>query len=133
VHGAGPRSHADDCAESLLRNILFNGRIASLPPVAASRKGPLRLIRPLVFVSEELTAAYVRACDLRPVGCVCGEKESIRRELRLLLDALRRRHPGVSESITAALGNVNPYTLLDPALSKRGADAAPAFADTLHR
>src|SRR5262249_45549930 len=30
---------ADDCAESLLRNILFNGRIASLPPVALSRKG----------------------------------------------------------------------------------------------
>ena len=28
---------ADDCAESLLRNVLFNGRIASLPPVATSR------------------------------------------------------------------------------------------------
>src|SRR5215475_13276921 len=27
---------ADDCAESLMRNILFNGRIASLPPVADS-------------------------------------------------------------------------------------------------
>src|SRR5215831_11790308 len=32
---------ADDCAESLLRNILFNGRIASLPPVAQSQKGTL--------------------------------------------------------------------------------------------
>src|SRR5262245_239562 len=67
---------ADDCAESLLRNILFNGRIASLPPVAASRKGALRLIRPLVLVSETLTDAYVRACGLSPVGCACGEKES---------------------------------------------------------
>src|SRR5215471_10623270 len=38
---------ADDCAESLMRNILFNGRIASLPPVAQSRRGNLRLIRPL--------------------------------------------------------------------------------------
>ena len=34
---------ADDCAESLLRNVLFNGRIASLPPVAQSQKGNLRL------------------------------------------------------------------------------------------
>src|SRR5215510_3304514 len=33
---------ADDCAESLLQNVLFNGRIASLPPVAESRKGNLR-------------------------------------------------------------------------------------------
>jgi tRNA 2-thiocytidine biosynthesis protein TtcA len=122
---------ADDCAESLLRNILFNGRIASLPPVARSRKGTLRLIRPLVFVSEAQTEAYVRAADLRPVGCVCGERESIRRELRVLLDELKRRHPGVSESITAALGNVNPYTLFDPNLSKQGADSALAFADLL--
>src|SRR5262245_32135974 len=30
---------ADDCAESLLRNVLFNGRIASLPPVVESRRG----------------------------------------------------------------------------------------------
>ncbi len=113
---------ADDCAESLLRNILFNGRIASLPPVAASRKGTLRLIRPLVFVSEEQTLAYVRAFGLPSVGCVCGEKESIRREIRSLLDALRRRHPGVSESVSAALGNVNPYTLFDPKLSKEGTE-----------
>src|SRR5215207_3412131 len=37
---------ADDCSESLFRNILFNGRIGSLQPVAESRKGGLRLIRP---------------------------------------------------------------------------------------
>jgi tRNA 2-thiocytidine biosynthesis protein TtcA len=119
---------ADDCAESLLRNILFNGRIASLPPVATSRKGTLRLIRPLVFVSEELTLAYVRACGLLPVGCACGEKEGIRRQIRSLLHELRGRHPGVAESIIAALGNVNPYTLFDPKLSKEGADVSLAFA-----
>ena len=60
------------------------------------------------------------ACDLSPVGCVCGEKESIRRELRSLLDEVKRRHPGVSESITAALGNVNPYTLCDPGALQGG-------------
>ena len=122
---------ADDCAEALLRNIFFNGRIASLPPVAASRKGAFRLIRPLVLVSEGLTEAYVQACGLSPVGCVCGDKESVRREIRALLDALKRRHPGVAESITAALGNVNPYTLADPGLVKEGADAPLAFASAL--
>lgn len=122
---------ADDCAESLLRNILFNGRIASLPPVAASRRGTLRLIRPLVFVTEAQTLAYVRSCGLPSVGCACGEKESIRREIRSVLDALERRHPGVADSVMAALGNVNPYTLFDPKLSKEGADVAPAFAGAL--
>jgi hypothetical protein len=89
---------ADDCAEALLRNILFNGRIASLPPVAVSRKGTLRLVRP-----------------------------SVRGEIRAFLATLRGRHPGVAESVVAALGNVNPYTLFDPALEKPGADLSPAF------
>jgi tRNA 2-thiocytidine biosynthesis protein TtcA len=118
---------ADDCAEALLRNILFNGRIASLPPVATSRKGTLRLIRPLAFVSEALTTAYARVRRLETVGCVCGEKDSVRREIRAFLGALKTRHPGVAESVTAALGNVNPYTLFDPALAKEGADLSPAF------
>jgi tRNA 2-thiocytidine biosynthesis protein TtcA len=122
---------ADDCAESLLRNVLFNGRIASLPPVAESRRGRLRLIRPLVFVSEALTAAFAAERGLATVACVCGERDSVRREIRDFLDGLRVRHVGVAESITAALGNVNPYTLCDPALSKNGADVSPAFVETI--
>jgi tRNA 2-thiocytidine biosynthesis protein TtcA len=120
---------ADDCAESLLRNILFNGRIASLPAVATSRKGTLRLIRPLVYVSEDLTSAFAAERALDTVPCACGEKESVRREIRAFLAGLRARHPGVAESIMGALGNVNPYTLLDPALCKEGADVSPAFAE----
>jgi hypothetical protein len=50
---------ADDCAESLMRNILFNGRIASLPPVSQSQKGTVRLIRPLCF-SIEVKLATLR-------------------------------------------------------------------------
>ena len=118
---------ADDCAEALLRNILFNGRIASLPPVATSRKGALRLIRPLVFVNEALTAAYTREQGVATVGCVCGERESVRREIREFLARLRDAHPGVAESIMAALANVNPYTLFDRDLFKPGADPSPAF------
>jgi len=102
---------ADDCAESLLRNILFNGRIASLPPVSRSQKGNLRLIRPLVYVTETLSTEYARAQGFLPIACVCGEKESVRREIREFLDAMKSRHLGIPDSITAALGNVNLYTL----------------------
>jgi tRNA 2-thiocytidine biosynthesis protein TtcA len=102
---------ADDCSESLFRNILFNGRIASLPPVAESRKGNLRLIRPLVFVTEDLSTEYARAQGFLTIACVCGEKESVRREIREFMDSMKLRHPGIPESVTAALGNVNLYTL----------------------
>jgi tRNA 2-thiocytidine biosynthesis protein TtcA len=116
---------ADDCAESLLRNILFNGRIASLPPVAESRRGRLRLIRPLALVTEEMTAAYARAAGLDTIGCVCGDRDSVRREIRAFVTSLAGRHAGVRDSIAAALGNVNPYTLFDRALHKDGADVSP--------
>jgi tRNA 2-thiocytidine biosynthesis protein TtcA len=117
---------ADDCAESLLRNVLFNGRIASLPPVAESRRGGLRLVRPLVLVTEELTGAYASAAGLAPIGCVCGDRDSVRREIRSLLSTLDGRHPGIRASIAAPLGNVNPYMLFDAALHKNG--TAPAFS-----
>src|ERR1700678_793652 len=46
---------AADFCDSLLRNILFTGRISSLPPITHSREGDFRLIRPLVYVNEEIT------------------------------------------------------------------------------
>jgi tRNA 2-thiocytidine biosynthesis protein TtcA len=113
---------ADDCAESLLRNILFNGRIASLPPVSQSSKGSLRLIRPLVYLTEDLSTEYALAQGFLPIACVCSEKESVRREIREFLDTMKSRHIGISDSIAAALGNVNLYTLL-------GEDA-PVAVDT---
>jgi tRNA 2-thiocytidine biosynthesis protein TtcA len=102
---------ADDCAESLLRNILFNGRIASLPPVSRSQKGTVRLIRPLVYVTEDLSTQYAGSQGFLPIACVCSEKENVRREIREFLDTMKSRHVGISDSITAALGNVNLYTL----------------------
>src|SRR5438128_8422283 len=103
---------ADDCAESLLRNVLFNGRIASLPPVSQSQKGNVRLIRPLVYVTEDLSTEYARAQGFLPIACVCSEKENVRREIREFLETMKARHIGISDSITAALGNVYLYTLI---------------------
>jgi tRNA 2-thiocytidine biosynthesis protein TtcA len=105
---------ADDCAEALLRSILFNGRIASLPPVARSRKGPLRIVRPLVLLTEDLTEAYTALHGLPVVKCVCSEKDGVRREIRELLTGLERLHPGIPASIAAALGNVHPGSLFGP-------------------
>lgn len=52
---------ADDFCEALLRNALFTGKLSALPPVAHSRDREFRLIRPLVFVSEDLTRRWAEA------------------------------------------------------------------------
>jgi tRNA 2-thiocytidine biosynthesis protein TtcA len=118
---------ADDCAEALLRNILFNGRIAALPPVAESRKGTMRVIRPLVYVSEDLTRKYVEQDELAGIGCICAEKDGPRKDIRAFLEQMSEDYVDVPESITAALANVNPYTLFDSKLQKEDADISPAF------
>jgi tRNA 2-thiocytidine biosynthesis protein TtcA len=94
---------ADDAAEALLRGILFNGRVAAMRPVAQARKGVIRLIRPLIQVPERLTRAYAEARGYDPIGCVCGDKDGVRREIRDFLAALSTRHPGVPASIQAAV------------------------------
>src|SRR6476469_2333514 len=49
---------ADDFCEALLRNTMFTGKLSSLPPVTHSRDRDFRLIRPLVYVTEDVTRAY---------------------------------------------------------------------------
>src|SRR5258705_5109763 len=52
---------ADDFCESLLRNTMFTGKLSSLPPVTYSRERDYRLIRPLVFVTEDITRAFAES------------------------------------------------------------------------
>src|SRR5215470_20416440 len=52
---------ADDFCEALLRNTMFTGKLSALPPVTTSRDREFRLIRPLVYVTEEITRAYAES------------------------------------------------------------------------
>jgi tRNA 2-thiocytidine biosynthesis protein TtcA len=108
---------ADDFCEALLRNTLFTGKLSALPPVTESKKGDFRLIRPLVFVTEEITAAYAQACGVPVVPCGCSQKTgTVRRTLRDLFAGLEREYPHLKENILSAMGNVDPGRLLDPRL-----------------
>src|SRR3954451_22926125 len=52
---------ADDFCESFLRNALFTGRTSSLPPITWSSERDFRLIRPLVFVTEDITTQFAQS------------------------------------------------------------------------
>jgi tRNA 2-thiocytidine biosynthesis protein TtcA len=49
---------ADDFCESFLRNAMFTGRVSALPAITYSRDKEFRLIRPLVFVTEDITSRF---------------------------------------------------------------------------
>jgi len=105
---------ADDFCEALLRNTLFTGKLSALPPVTHSRDKEYRLIRPLVFVTEEITRAYAELRGVPVVPCGCSQRTgTVRRALRDLFGELEREHPHLKENILSAMGNVDTGRLLD--------------------
>jgi tRNA 2-thiocytidine biosynthesis protein TtcA len=106
---------ADDFCEALLRNTMFTGRLSALPPVTQSRNREYRLIRPLVFVTEDITRAYAAACGVPVVPCGCSQKTgTVRRSLRDIFAELEVEYPHLKENILSAMGNVDTSRLLDP-------------------
>ena len=111
---------ADDCIETLLLNLFFEGNLKSMPARLVSDNGAHVVIRPLVYVSEAEARAYAKECELPIIGCCCPSCGNLslqpQRIKRLLLD-LEREHPGLKNSMLAALRNVAPTHLLDARLN----------------
>jgi tRNA 2-thiocytidine biosynthesis protein TtcA len=105
---------ADDFCESFLRNSLFTGRVSSLPPVTYSREKDFRLIRPLVYVTEELTAAFAASTGAPLVPCGCSQKTgTVRRSIRDFVAELEKDFPMLKSTLLAALGNIETSRMLD--------------------
>lgn len=106
---------ADDFCESFLRNALFTGRTSSLPPVTWSSQRDFRLIRPLVFVTEDITTKVAAAMGAPVIPCGCSQRTgTVRRSLRDILGNLEQEHPHLKESLLTAMGNIDTSRLLDP-------------------
>jgi tRNA 2-thiocytidine biosynthesis protein TtcA len=118
---------ADDFCESLLRNAMFTGRMAALPAVTWSAERDFRLIRPLVFVSEEITTAYAAKLTAPVIPCGCSQKTgTVRRTLRDIFKDLEAEHPFLKENLLSAMGNLETSRLLDPRYLPADSGGQPA-------
>ena len=106
---------ADDFCESFLRNAMFTGRVSALPPITYSRDKEFRLIRPLAFVTEDITSRFAESLGAPIVPCGCSERTgTVRKSIRSLFSEIEKEHPHLKESLLAAMGNLEPDRLLDP-------------------
>jgi tRNA 2-thiocytidine biosynthesis protein TtcA len=111
--------HADDCIETLILNLLFEGTLKAMPARLTSDNAEHTVIRPLVYVFESDAGAYARECGLPIVGCrcrACGDFSLQRQRAKRLLMELEGAHPGVKGSMLKSLRNVTPSHLLDTRL-----------------
>jgi tRNA 2-thiocytidine biosynthesis protein TtcA len=118
---------ADDFCEAFLRNAMFTGRLSALPPVTYSRDRQFRLVRPLCFVTEDLTRAFADSLGAPVIPCGCSQKTgTVRRSLRDLFASIECEYPNLKQNLLSAMGNLDTHRLLDPRFLNL--DSAPESA-----
>jgi tRNA 2-thiocytidine biosynthesis protein TtcA len=107
--------HRDDVVETLLLNLLFTGKLKTMPPKLRSKNGRHLVIRPLAAVREADLALYAQRRGFPIIPCdLCGSQQDLKRkEAKAFLQDWERRAPGCADSMFAALSNVAPSLLLD--------------------
>jgi tRNA 2-thiocytidine biosynthesis protein TtcA len=106
--------HRDDALETLLLNLFFAGKLASMPPKLLSDDGAHVVIRPLIYCAEADLAELAQARRVPILPCnLCGSQPlAQRKQMKALLARLEAEHPHVRQTMLAALGNVQPSHLL---------------------
>jgi len=107
--------HRDDVVETLLLNLLYTGKLKTMPPKLRSRDGRHVVIRPLSAVRESDLARYAELRAFPIIPCdLCGSQEELKRkQVKEFLHEWEHRSPGCSNSMFAALSNIAPPLLLD--------------------
>ena len=127
--------HLDDLLETLLLNLFFGGKLATMPVRLTSDDGANTVIRPLATCEEEdlRRFTWLKGYPIVPCGCPlcsCSVSESRRKQTKVLIAQLKESIPQIKASMLKAMSNVNGSHLLDLRL---GALTAVGLDEALER
>ena len=96
--------HYDDAVETLLLNLLFEGRLGCFQPVTYLDRSGVTQIRPLLYVQEREVRGAVRRLGLPVCPNPCPANGSSRREeVKALLRQLQERYPDLKQKLFGAM------------------------------
>lgn len=99
--------HKDDLIETMLMNLIFQGSIATIPPLLQMEKMPIQMIRPLCLIEEKDLTRYAELSGYQKQIKLCPlEKASNRAVIKELLKQFETLNPNVRESIYGAMENI---------------------------
>ncbi|HEX7508096.1 MAG TPA: tRNA 2-thiocytidine(32) synthetase TtcA [Polyangia bacterium] len=106
--------HRDDAIETLLLNLFFGGKLASMPARLTSDDGGHVVIRPLIYCAEQDLADFAASRKVPILPCnLCGSLPNAqRRQMKSMLARMEIEHPNLRQTMLAALGNVHLSHLL---------------------
>ncbi len=96
--------HKDDIVETLLLNLIYQGKFDSIAPKLQMEKFPMQMIRPLCLIYEADLQHYAELAGYRKQQKLCPfEKDSSRADVQKLLQTLKQLNPNVVDSMWGAL------------------------------
>ncbi len=96
--------HKDDFIETLMMNLLMEGRCECFPPVTHLDKTGLQVLRPMLYVDERDVIGFTRKYDLPVVKNPCPADGHTRREdVKDYLRETRKAFPGARDSLFSAV------------------------------
>ena len=107
--------HRDDILETFFLNLFYGGKMKGMSPKLQSDNGEHIVIRPLAYVAEDDLEEWARLSRFPIIPCdLCGSQQTLqRKQVKHLLHEWEREHPGRTESMFRALGNVVGSHLMD--------------------
>lgn len=106
--------NADDLVETFLLGMMFEGRLSTLSPKSYMDRSGIRLIRPLLYVREKDTAAFVRENNLTTVVNPCPANGNTYREtMKSLIEHMNGIAPFAFDRIHSALVHPERNNLID--------------------
>ena len=96
--------HFDDAVETMLMNLLFEGRIGCFQPVTYLDRSGITQIRPLLYCHEDEVRRAAERLRLPVVQNPCPANGSTRRqEVKELLVQMEQRYPNLRQKIFGAV------------------------------
>ena len=104
IHKIALGHHYDDAIETLLMNLLFEGRIGCFQPVTYLDRTDITQIRPLLYCQEPDIRRMASKLALPVVKNTCPmDGHSRRQEVKELLAELEQRYPDLKKKLFGAM------------------------------
>lgn len=101
--------HRDDIIETLLLNMFYGREISTMMPKQSIFGGKLHIIRPLVYLREELVKKYSYERQFPTVKNKCPSSENSKRSyVKKLLNKLELDNSEIRHNIFKAMNHVKP-------------------------
>ncbi len=106
--------HRDDAIETLLMSLFFEGRLNTFAPRTYLSRIDLTVIRPFVYVPEEIIRGCAIDNNLPVIKNPCpSDGFTKRQDVKELIEALSHQFPDLHEKMLHALDNTEKYNLWD--------------------